>query len=178
MTTMRTKHRLRCLAWVLVACFGAAPDASAFYNPNSGRWLNRDPLQEEGGLNLYAYVDNEPVNAFDSDGLRKIRVVDKETGRIREFDDTDGTLDPKEIAEIYAKYWAEISAMMVAGEAAAAKLGGKCKNVRCKVAIHGAHHPFPFIGKRCHIQVTCWIKGASGSGVNLRIPIPCPKGKK
>jgi len=36
---------------------------------NDGRWLNRDPLQEIGGLNLYAFVGNEGINAVDPLGL-------------------------------------------------------------------------------------------------------------
>jgi len=43
-----------------------------FYDPNLQRWLNRDPLQEEGGVNLYCFVDNNPVNAFDPSGLFKL----------------------------------------------------------------------------------------------------------
>ncbi len=39
-----------------------------FYLPSSGRWLNRDPLQERGGLNLYAYVGNNPIGFVDPDG--------------------------------------------------------------------------------------------------------------
>jgi RHS repeat-associated protein len=35
------------------------------YKPSIGRWANRDPIEEEGGLNLYAYVGNDPVNEFD-----------------------------------------------------------------------------------------------------------------
>ena len=35
------------------------------YSPTMGRWLNRDPIGEDGGLNLYGYVLNTPVNAFD-----------------------------------------------------------------------------------------------------------------
>ncbi|MEZ9394756.1 RHS repeat-associated core domain-containing protein, partial [Vibrio splendidus] len=31
-----------------------------FYMPNLGRWLNRDPLQEQGGINLYSYVNGDP----------------------------------------------------------------------------------------------------------------------
>jgi RHS repeat-associated protein len=40
-----------------------------FYNPNGGRWPNRDPIGERGGLNLYDYVANNPINAIDSLGL-------------------------------------------------------------------------------------------------------------
>src|SRR5439155_18275594 len=36
-----------------------------------GRWVNRDPLEEEGGLNLYAFIENGPVGAFDSLGTSK-----------------------------------------------------------------------------------------------------------
>jgi RHS repeat-associated protein len=39
------------------------------YDPNQGRWLSRDPLGEAGGLNLYGYVGNDPVNATDPLGL-------------------------------------------------------------------------------------------------------------
>lgn len=36
----------------------------------TGRWLNRDPIREFGGLNLYAYVKANPTNWLDSGGLR------------------------------------------------------------------------------------------------------------
>jgi len=39
------------------------------YSPTLGRWLSRDPIGEEGGLNLYGYVDNNSVNAVDPLGL-------------------------------------------------------------------------------------------------------------
>ena len=29
-----------------------------FYNPKDGRWINRDPIAEEGGWNLYAFLGN------------------------------------------------------------------------------------------------------------------------
>jgi RHS repeat-associated protein len=36
-----------------------------FYNPLYGRWINRDPIQETGGPNLYGYVLGNPVNSVD-----------------------------------------------------------------------------------------------------------------
>ena len=39
------------------------------YDPTTGRWINRDPIQEQGGLNLYAYVGNNAVNRYDPLGL-------------------------------------------------------------------------------------------------------------
>jgi len=51
------------------------PDRSAkdsghrYYSANLSRWLNRDPIEEDGGLNLYALVANEPVAQADKLGL-------------------------------------------------------------------------------------------------------------
>jgi uncharacterized protein RhaS with RHS repeats len=32
--------------------------------------MNRDPLGEEGGINLYGFVENDPVNNVDPEGLQ------------------------------------------------------------------------------------------------------------
>jgi RHS repeat-associated protein len=40
-----------------------------FYDPNLQRWLNRDPIGEQGGINLYRYVGNTPILYFDALGL-------------------------------------------------------------------------------------------------------------
>ena len=40
------------------------------YSPDLGRWIKRDPIGERGGLNLYGFVQNEPVDKYDVLGLR------------------------------------------------------------------------------------------------------------
>ena len=40
-----------------------------YYSPGMGRFLNRDPIEERGGLNLYGFVGNDPVNKWDLLGL-------------------------------------------------------------------------------------------------------------
>ena len=61
--TTRTASILTyCLAWLTVQ------SASAFYNPQLGRWANRDPIGERGGVNVYSLVNNGPVNWLDSFG--------------------------------------------------------------------------------------------------------------
>ena len=43
-----------------------------YYSPALGRWLSRDPAGEEAGLNLYALVNNNPVNFLDPFGLSSL----------------------------------------------------------------------------------------------------------
>ena len=38
------------------------------YDPEIGRWLERDPSLHKGGVNLYEYAKGDPVNLIDEDG--------------------------------------------------------------------------------------------------------------
>ena len=40
-----------------------------FYDPVNGRYISADPIGLDGGMNLYAYVDGNPVNQVDPLGL-------------------------------------------------------------------------------------------------------------
>jgi RHS repeat-associated protein len=42
-----------------------------FYSPQLLRWLNRDPVEEGGGANLYGVIGNNPVNGIDPLGLKQ-----------------------------------------------------------------------------------------------------------
>lgn len=45
-----------------------------YYSPDLGRWLNRDPMGEGGGLNTYAFVANNPLLFIDPTGLYGIDI--------------------------------------------------------------------------------------------------------
>ncbi len=40
-----------------------------YYSPRFARWINRDPIGEQGGINLYAMVGNNAVNKWDKLGF-------------------------------------------------------------------------------------------------------------
>ncbi len=40
-----------------------------YYSPELGRWINRDPIEERGGANLYGFVGNNSVGLTDAVGL-------------------------------------------------------------------------------------------------------------
>jgi len=46
-----------------------------YYNPSTGRWLSRDPLEEQGGANLYGFVGNNPLDRFDPYGQSWLEVI-------------------------------------------------------------------------------------------------------
>ena len=83
---MKTKQIL--MLTLLLLGVSLAREAQAFYNPSTGRWLSRDPIEEEGhdtlyyadgghttinervdNLNGYAFVRNNPAGFIDRFGL-------------------------------------------------------------------------------------------------------------
>jgi len=70
------------------------------YNPLDGRFISRDPIEERGGLNLYGFVGNDPVNRWDALGLfdkTKFRLVNNlwtwDHTTCSEFGANGGTID-------------------------------------------------------------------------------------
>jgi RHS repeat-associated protein len=43
-----------------------------YYDPLTGRWPSRDPIEETGGVNLYGFVGNNSIFDYDLLGLRKL----------------------------------------------------------------------------------------------------------
>lgn len=50
---------------LLITLLLASLPARAFYDSSKGRWINRDPIGEEGGVNLNGFVANDSVNFVD-----------------------------------------------------------------------------------------------------------------
>ena len=48
--------------------------ATRWYSPSTGRWFSRDPIEEEGGKNLYGFLGNDQVNKSDYLGLRGVKL--------------------------------------------------------------------------------------------------------
>ena len=64
-----------------------------YYNPETGRWLNRDPIEERGGINLYNCVGNNPINGVDLNGLLIIYIggaMEQTLGQLDGFGDFVG----------------------------------------------------------------------------------------
>jgi hypothetical protein len=58
----------------LVYLIISATCAQAHYDPNLGRWVNRDPIEEAGGENLYGFVRNNSIIAIDLMGEARLDV--------------------------------------------------------------------------------------------------------
>lgn len=56
---------------VTLACCCLTGVACDYYSPQCGRWTTRDPIEEKGGVNLYAFCENDPINSIDLWGLKR-----------------------------------------------------------------------------------------------------------
>lgn len=51
-----------------------------YYDPNTGRWPSRDPIEEDGGINPYGFMGNNATTGWDVLGLLKEPIGD-DSGR-------------------------------------------------------------------------------------------------
>lgn len=69
---MKAKNKM-IIGLLFIFLFFDTFNVSAYYDPVHGRWLSRDPIEEEGGRNLYEFGQNDPINKVDPNG--KIAII-------------------------------------------------------------------------------------------------------
>jgi uncharacterized protein RhaS with RHS repeats len=74
------KTKLNQTPWLVLAAFLLAGRhaADAWYSPSQQRWIIRDPIEEKGGINLYAFVGNHPISSIDIMGLNDLALFGPE----------------------------------------------------------------------------------------------------
>lgn len=66
---MKTRINVIWIPMIILTLLSSLQIASAYYDPSAQRWLNRDPIEENGGINLYGFVLSNPANSIDLFGL-------------------------------------------------------------------------------------------------------------
>jgi hypothetical protein len=69
---MKSIHPLLKCLLLLIALSNIA---HAFYDPGQGRWVSRDPIQEDGGVNLYVFTENDGLNEWDLLGQKSRHAI-------------------------------------------------------------------------------------------------------
>ena len=165
-----------------------------YFNPRIGRFLQEDPLWD---VNLYAYVNNNPVNWIDPWGLcgekKKLSwwewwlyesalpgsYYGQPMSEWGPSGPTGGFSLMKYTEEAGGAWmWAERAALGISA-GAALTAGGLmatgAAGIKTKVALDAAHHTFRlgrWAARLRHIQVTVWRAGVKASHKILRLPLP------
>ena len=69
---MNPPSAIRRIVFLLLLALATVLPARAWYDPGHGRWCSRDPIGEQGGVNLYGFVGNDGIDSMDPLGLEDI----------------------------------------------------------------------------------------------------------
>jgi RHS repeat-associated protein len=125
-----------------------------YYDPMTGRWPSRDPIDEEGGINLYGFVGN--------DGIGKIDVLGQNPAALRAA------------AAVAARLMKTIKCLRCTKP----KVHGPHHRFGPRVILRGPHKwTLQYCWMR-HVQMDCYIKGKKGSRMAFQFPFgSCYKNK-
>jgi integrase/recombinase XerD len=133
---------------------GVADYLYRYYDPMTGRWPSRDPIDEEGGINLYGFVGN--------DGIGKIDVLGQNPAALRAA------------AAVAARLMKTIKCLRCTKP----KVHGPHHRFGPRVILRGPHKwTLQYCWMR-HVQMDCYIKGKKGSRMAFQFPFgSCYKNK-
>lgn len=78
------------------------------YDPVLGRWLSRDPIEEAGGLNLYAFCENNLCNNYDFNGFETYSSITFKRNHIQFFNAIMSELKTNyPQGDYYGHWWVE-----------------------------------------------------------------------
>jgi len=124
-----------------------------YYDPKIGRYITSDPIGLDGGLNTYAYVENNPLTFTDPTGE-----------------------NPLAIGAAAIRICMRIPRCAALLGPLIARAKELCSRVECEVRFDKKGHPFPTPGggkELCmHYQIDCHIKGVKGSGFSIHSRLP------
>jgi hypothetical protein len=126
---------------------------SAYYDPGVQRWVNRDPVDVRGGINLHAFVNNRPTTAHDRFGF----TCEDPCGQAKQ-QGINGTDPAGTVCCEGAKY---ACVWNPAGDPPLQSEGAKRIAARCLAAHEDAHVKDP--------RVHCPHKCGCGNGVELAV---------
>ena len=66
---MNPPSTIRRILFIFLLALATVLPAHAWYDPGQGRWCSRDPIGEQGGVNLYGFVGNDCTAKIDVAGL-------------------------------------------------------------------------------------------------------------
>lgn len=159
---MNTKLRkLVLVGFGVVLLFSSANHVSAFYNPSAGRWLNRDPLGEEGEKNLHAFVANKPMRLVDPLGLSSVPVSLAEaiaSGNVAQVEAILAGMEEGEsgwaLAQAFLKKVAQCEAIWAAYKALNCKGCDGCRT-RTEAVANAACLTAEIAGRAAYLKLKC-----------------------
>ena len=122
-----------------------------FYSPVHGCWLNRDPIREDGGINLYSFLWNNPVNTWDYLGLNgsvssPLTVTDAVVGMV------DGTPGANKLYCPSGEWIGEIKIMVGIDASMSGNLNRRADSFPATLGAPLHTHP-SYLSARVHISV-------------------------
>ena len=124
-----------------------------WYDPATGRWLSKDPIGISGGLNLYAFCGDDPVNYVDLSGCGRLTILK------RTVKNGWNAISRKQAIKRLERH--ETVTVVGKGSRQPAKRLAE-EGTRKKIKRHDAHHPE--LGEYDHFQPK------NGGGAHVNVP--------